>query len=269
MRRTALVSTLAVSVLAAFVPAASVASAAPAAPRHGQPVHADGTGHIVIPSTLRPGLVDLRNTGTDAVVAVRRTKYGVNTFVKDWNDASPVGFVQHWITQTLLAGGTDQYLPLKRGTYYLADGNLKTISASLVKTVTVTGSYRNAVAPAGAVRVTVSGSHSALSAPAALPTHGYLSVRNLTSRFQIVNLDRIGPGTSDAQLRAFVRAPSVARLRQLDIRAVLYPFYASGGQSTISRLHTSGGRYLLVALTYTHKPQPSLGKGQARVVTLR
>jgi hypothetical protein len=244
-------------------PAADARSARPA-----QRLHVSSTRHVVAPSTLRPGLVDLRNTRRASVYIVRKKRWGVSTFVADYNSPTGAAYERHFTSIAHLYGHRDAYVPLSRGTYYLVDGDLNQITAAQVKTVTVAGRTWNAPRPASR-RVTISGRHNRLTAPATLPTRRYLHVVNETPRTQWVILYRIGSGTSAAALRAFVAHPSMTRLGRLDLRSVQYPFLGSGHRSLYYDLHAARGRYLLITLGFpARSDHPQFGAGQAVAITV-
>jgi hypothetical protein len=242
---------------------AVTAAADAATTRPAQAVHVSRTHHVVAPATLRPGLVDLRNTGGASVYVVRKTSWGVKTFVADYNSPSGAGFQRHFITRVHLYGHRDAYLKLTRGTYYLVDGTRSQISAGLVKTVTVRGTYWNAPAPASRL-VTISGRGSKLTAPSTLPTRRYLHVLNRTGKTQWVELFRVGSRTSASALAAFVANPTMRKLGRLDLRSVQYPFLGSAHQSLYYGFRASAGRYLMITLGFTPTSnRPQFGKGQA------
>ncbi len=263
-----------VSVLAGALTLSLVALPAAADARAGRPtvhIHVTSTKQVVAPDTLRPGLVHVRNMGVEQIYLVRRVKakWGVTTFVKDYNAVTPTGLARHFHTLDSLFGHRGVFITLHPGIYFFADGAPAKITAASVHVVRVKGTVRNAAQPASTA-VPISGTSATLGAPSTLPTHRYLHFQNKTRYSVVVVLFGIGSGTSAAELAAFVAKPSFDKLGKLDLRSGEELWSASSHVSLYYHYHAAAGRYLMVDYAFTDPAKPPrLGKGQAVAIRVR
>lgn len=261
------------SVLAGALALSLVALPATADARAARPavkIHVSSAKHVIAPDTLRPGLVQVKNTGRKQIYLVRRTKakWGVSTFVKDYNAPTPTGLARHFVTLDALLAHRDVFVPLTRGTYFFVDGGPTRINAGNVKTVIVKGTTWNAAKPASTA-APISGTGATLGVPTTLPTHRYLHFKNATDYTVVVVMFRVGPGTSNAALARFVAKPTLDKLKHLDLPEGEEFWYSSPHHSLYKGYSVPAGRYLMVDYAYTDTAiKPRFGKGQAVAITV-
>jgi len=261
VKRTAvLIGAVALSLVAAATPASAARAVRPAVR-----IHVSSTKHVIAPDSLRPGLVHVKNTGSKQIYLVRRVKakWGVSTFVADYNAPTPTGLARHFSTLDNLLAHRDVFVPLTRGTYFFVDGAPSRINAANVKTVVVKGTIWNSPKPTS-IAAPISGTGATLGVPTTLPRHRYLHFRNLTDYTVVVVMFRIGSGTSNTALANFVAKPTLRKLGNLNITASEEFWYASPHRSLYHGYTIPAGRYLMVDYAYTDTAKtPRFGKGQA------
>lgn len=254
------VGTAALAVLATAVVGVPAASAAT---RPTVPIHVSATHHVVAPATLHPGLVHLDNTGTHAIYVYKRKSSGPATLVQDLNSPTTTGLLRHFVQIDIVNGKTDVYLRLTRGTYYLIDAGRTHWTRSVVRTMHVSGTWINAIAPS-ANRLTVS-THDHISAPSSLPRNGYLRViNNNATRAEEVAIYRIGSGTSDHALAAFVAHPTLHKFSNLDITRFVEVALVGPRLGAYTHWHASSGRYLVVNFSFPLNGTTGFGVGHVR-----
>jgi len=265
VKRTVSVLAGALALSAAVSVVAQSATADARATRPVVRIHVSSTKHVIAPDSLRPGLVHVKNTGSKQIYLVRRikAKWGVSTFVTDYNAPTPTGLARHFSTLDNLLGHRDVFVPLTRGTYFFVDGAPRKINAGNVKTVVVKGTTWNAPRPASTA-APISGTTATLGVPTTLPRHRYLHFKNSTDYTVVVVLFRIGSGTSNTALANFVARPTLRKLGNLDITASEEFWYSSPHRSLYHGYTIPAGRYLMVDYAYTDTAKtPRFGKGQA------
>ena len=266
-RTAALAGALTVS-LAAGILAAGPATGRALAGRPAVRIHVDRTGAVVAPASLRPGLVHVRNAGGQQIYLVRQVdpRWGVDTFVADYNAIIPSGMGRHFRILDTLSGHRDVFVRLTPGKYLLADGGPNTITAANVRTVAVAGSRWDASRPRYR-SAPISGTGATLHLPASAPARSYLHLHNRTDYALSVVLFRVGSGTSERQLAGFIAHPTVRRLGRLDLRSSEEIWFASAHVSLYYRVPARAGRYLVVDYAYVDLARtPRFGPGQAAVI---
>src|SRR4051812_18474961 len=115
MRAAAVIATAGAVVVAG----SEVAVARPPVPVHSRTVHP-----VTAPDVMRPGLVHLRNTGSQELMLFRKTHAGVAVLVRDVNaerrtSSGVPRLYRQFHAVTSLEAHSDAYVRLRRGTYYL------------------------------------------------------------------------------------------------------------------------------------------------------
>lgn len=249
------------------------ASAATHRGRASVRLHATSRHHVVAPSTLRPGVVHLRNTNWRPVYVFAKRHKGVARLATDLDraarSAGPGRLTTDFTTLDLLNGRSDAYLRLARGSYFLVDATLLKYKRSEVRTVTVTGTRIDAKLPAF-TRIAVDAGN-VLHAPATLPRRGYLHVANRASRLQELLMVRLTKDASDESVTTFLADPHLRDLFRLDLDLTVFevPGILSGRHAVYVHQHFKAGRYLLLTLAFgRHTRTPHLMTGRVRLVTV-
>ena len=266
-------SVLAVSAAAVVLVGVGAGSAnATAAPRHSTALRVTSAHTVEAPKTLQPGIAHLRNTGENEILVLQQKKAGLSTLVSDLNasnkGAAPGALVKDFTLLTVLEPKADAFLPLARGTVFLADAELNHYKAKEITSVSVAGPRANAVLPTSNA-ITVS-SDNLLHVGPTLPTSGYLHLRDRSSTLQEIWLVQVGKKVTAATLKKFIAHPSVEKIADISPDFAINFFgLVSGNGSIFLPQHTGVGR--VVALNLVFRPttkEPVLHKGQARVITV-
>ena len=261
---------VAVVVAAGAVVAASgeVAYARPPVPVKTRTVHP-----VTAPDTMAPGLVHLRNVGTQPMMLFRKVHAGVALLVRDVNDQFTLAgharlYRQFHAVATILEHA-DAYVRLRPGTYYLFAADVDRMHKDDVHVITVQGATDNARAPQ--VRpVTVQLHTNALIAPRHVHAGRFFHFRNRTHHAQELIYFPVSPSATAAQIKAFLDAPSLPKLfaivdvHRFDVSVLVV---TGAGEDLYVRYPRRAGRYAAITLAYD-RPTTAIRRHAAAVVTV-
>jgi hypothetical protein len=245
------------AVTAAALVGVTLAAPAAGAATHGRgvtKVHASAKHTVTVPKTLRPGVVHLRNTGSRALFVFGRKKEGTTALAKYLNSQSEKtakkAFTRFDFVE-IVKPHTDDYVGLKRGTYYLADASVDRVKASRIRSVTVSGKVSNAKRPA--VRTVTYGKHGLSPLAANGPARGYLRVRNNGTSPLVVETLRVKASATAAQVAAVVNKPTWDGVDKVaDYETVTVAGYLGARHDVTTTASLRSGRYLVLALDVFH-----------------
>lgn len=265
MRVTAVIATAG----AVVAGGSEVATARPPVPVHSRTVHP-----VTAPDSMRPGLVHLRNTGSQELVFFRKIHAGVAALVSDVNadQSSPGGapkLYRQFHAVAVLEAHSDAYVRLRPGTYYVYSGDVERLHAADVHQITVSGARDDAKAP-HAHAVTVHLHTNALTAPRTVHAGRFFHLRNQTHRTQELVLFPVSPKVTRAQLAEFLAAPSMEKLFPLlDFRKFDFVVGVLAGPGEDSYVHypKRTGRYLAVDVPLRGS-QPTIPRHGAALVNV-
>jgi hypothetical protein len=265
MRATAVIATAGAVVAAG----SEVANARPPVPVHSKTVHP-----VTAPDSMRPGLVHLRNTGSQELVLFRKIHLGVTTLVRDVNEEQrPTSGVPRLYRQfhavAMIEGRSDAYVRLRRGTYYLFSGEVDRMHAADVHAITVSGGRDDARAPI-ARPITVQEHTNALIAPHRAHAGRWFHLSNQTHHTQEIVLFPVDPKVTWAQLHEFVAAPSLEKLFGLiDFRrfGTVAPLLTGPGEDLYVHAPKRTGRYIAADIALRGS-EPTLRRHGAAVITV-
>ena len=225
------------------------ASARPAVPVRATTIHP-----VIAPTFLQPGLVHLKNTGSDDLVLFRRaTKAGVRTLVKAMNAHELSGpqivrVDRKFPILDVINAKSDVYVRLTDGTYYLVDAAAERYHRSDVHVIHVEGVRADAKRPA-AHALTLSPQRG-LRGPQRVRGGHFLYVRNLTHQLQGFLIIRLSSSATSAQIQKFLAKPSFDQLFPLmahSINALSELAVMSGQHKAYVRFPGGAARYIVVA----------------------
>ena len=265
------VTLTAAAILIPMLCATGTAVAAPSTAHHRATVtvHTTSKHHVVAPTSTRPGVARIANTGRQPIFLVRsRHGAGKAALAHDLNADTPGPLIKSFTVADVLPSKATTYLRLNLGTYYLADTSRDTFTAKSVASLRVTGKKANATAPK-AQHITVSSS-GALTSPASIATSSQLGVTNHSTHLQELFLAKVAPKVTSTDLNAFLAKPSFNKLYTVasgipNFLAMLSP----QGHATSSH-HSPTGRYLVLTIALTsHSAEPHITAGHIRLITIK
>ncbi len=270
MTRTSIFAAATAAALTAVLVTSGPAVAAPRAhhSRASIPVHVTSKHHVIIAKTTRPGLADVRNTGSrDVLLVTPRHSAGAAALAKDLNADTAAGLIKDFYAAATVPGKGHSFVRLSRRTYYLADLSADTIRTATIARLRVSGATTNAAAPKSTA-VTVS-KHDTVSGPATLSTTSELRFTNSSSHLHELDLVGVAKNVSAAELQKFLAKPSIDTLGRVSTSVVLLSLL-SPGKRVVTSNHSASGRYLLITFEFTsHTSEPHLVTGQARLITIK
>ena len=233
-----------IGVLVAVAPAASAAAARPTLA-----VHVGTTRVVSARSTVRPGRVDFRNTGTRPIVILTAGPgEDAKTLVHALNDASisPAVAYRRFPIDGLVSGGTDAFVSLRSGTVFLIDAERSKFAVKNITAITVIGQRLDATAPKSAT-LTVNRTGTITPVRGAAPRDAYLHLINRSDHTAGLLRIAVRRTASAAAVRRFIANPGPRRLGSLLApgRAPALVTLLSGHRGTWTHYHVRAGRYLL------------------------
>ena len=256
---------------AAALVVAGTAATANAAERRGRATVKIGVTskhHVTGPTSLRPGLLHLVNTGSRELILVRKKHKGSAGFVTDYNNANDtagsIKFYQDFDVVDLIAARADEYVRLAKGTYFLADSSTSTVTPAQVRTVTVSGTTTNATAPRATLVQAATNGH--VAGATTLGRRSYAHVVNKTATPHIISIESIRSSATSKQVNAAIADPVHHNPSRLAGNYFAPLGLIAGHTDIYKRVVAGAGRYFLFAASLTH---PGLAKGQVGRLTVK
>lgn len=254
----------------------SSAGAVVASPACTAQVRVSPAGAVRLPGALPSGFLKFVVSGPrgqNIQVALPTHHASVATLVADANAINTAGDPTHFERDFVQVGGTltgsDVWMQLRPGTYYVFDSNAVPLTVSDVAMVHVGGPSVQAEHPSIAARIDAIDEHRWADRPRSIPHEGVLQFVNQSSGTHFVDLTKLKQGVTRQQVLDVLRGDA-------DPSTILDPsgaFYDSGTlsphRSQLSTYDLPRGHYSLISYFPNEHGVPQGVLGMVRVIDLR
>lgn len=260
---------------AAVAMTVGAAGAADTSPRSTIQVDVSSTGHVRIAHSLPSGFLKLDVDGAAGQnIQIVRPRHGASVadLVRDGNavntgDAS--GLERDFTAIGGSETGTDLFVHLSPGTYYLGSTAVPTLTAKLVTVVKVCGDRVAAKAPRITGHVTAVGEMSWAKRPRTIRHEGTLKFVNASSEWHFAELLQLKPGVTYAQLKDVIENNGDPSTISSPTAAVYDTGVISPHHAQLSTYDLPKGHYALVCWWPDANGVPHAVMGMFRLIDLR
>lgn len=265
MRRPALVLS-SVAVAAALVASSAVpADAAVPLGRSALRVYSTGSHGAVVPASIRPGMIHIRNIGRDDLLILRAThrRSTRHLAAEDLRSGSLHRLESNFRLLGIAVPGHDAYQQMTSGTFLFVDVDARHLEASKIGRMRVEGSRVDAAVPSSR-RVLVT-RHKQLHVPFRLPRKTWLRVGNRSSALTSFLFIGVAKRATYKMVAKATAHPSLFNIFRLSSYDFVPLSFVGPHNGEYLRFHARPGRYIAMVFAQSGDNDfPTLHHGQVR-----
>jgi hypothetical protein len=283
---------------------AAVAQAAPSTARGPVLIHGTETRSVSAPAAIRPGLVQLHNTGRMDIAIFKKKHAGITRLVHDLGGgggsgasgggsssgsgggsaapavaragaragSKPNPLLRDFSLVTTVAAKSSAYVQLGRGTYFLLGDELMQPRAADIRTLTVTGPVANSRPAAARGQLIVEKTGVLQVSRAAMPRGAWLHIHNGAGTVRGFFLLAVAKSATSAEIAAFLarptarRAAPIVQVRSLsDVRTLI----VGANRNLWTNLPLHAGRWLIATGSLATLSGPGFTAHHVGLLTVR